>query len=431
MGRPSITPRGGRHGWNPVLATAAVAGVTQVFWLTYAPVATDAADFYSVSTGAITALNLVYPLLYLVLAIPFGRVLDRSPRGVLMLGAALTAIGGVVRVVGDDAYAAAMAGQLLVAVAQPILLGGLVVVARANLPVQQRPAGIAAGSVGFFLGILVGYTMPVLIEGDGGADGLRTLLAAQAALGVAASAWMLWAVRATTADHLAGDVDRAALRTVLADRGVRVLAVLAIGGFGVFGALLGGAQPLLEPWGIETDTADLLVDGMVLAGLIASAFLPAWAARRGSQRRVLGVAAGVAGLAAATIAVVGWITGVLPGNCDAVFDGQYICVEPPHGPAYVGPAMIVLIVVFVVIGAALVPALPILLELAERRVPQLAGTVAAVIWLAGNLGVLVLTGVTSALYAEPAAAFGVLAVTAWLTSAWAFGRLTPDLTAPR
>lgn len=419
MGSSFPTSRGGR-GWNPVLATAAVAGVTQVFWLTYAPVATDAAEFYDVSTGAITALNLVYPLLYLVLAIPFGRVLDRSPRGVLLLAAALTALGGVVRVVGGDAYAAALAGQLLVAVAQPILLGGLVVVARANLPVEQRPAGIAVGSVGFFLGILLGYTMPVLIDGDGGRNGIETLLAAQAALGVVLSAWMVWAVRRTTADHLADDVDRAALRRVLADPGVRVLAVLAIGGFGVFGALLGGAQPLLEPWGVSTDSADLLVDGMVLAGLVVSAFLPAVAARRGSQRRVLGVAAGAAGVAAAVVAVVGGLS----AESDAVFIGG------ANGDAtQVSVAM--LVVGFVVIGAALVPALPILLELAERRVPELAGTVAAVIWLAGNLGVLGLTGVTSALYAEPAAAFGVLAVTGALTSSWALRHITPELTAPR
>lgn len=396
--------------------------MTQVLWLTYAPVATEAAEFYGVSTGAITALNLVYPLFYLVLAIPFGRLLDRSPRGVLLLAAGLTAVGGVVRVIGGDAYAAAMTGQLLVAIAQPILLGGLVVVARANLPAEQRPAGIAAGSVGFFLGILLGYTMPVLVDGDGGRNGLESLLALQAALGVAASAWMRWAVRRTTAAHPGGDVDRRALRAVLADPGVRVLAVLAIGGFGVFGALLGGAQPLLEPWGVSTDSADLLVDRMVLAGLVVSAFLPAVAARRGSQRRVLGVAAGAAGFAAAAVAV----GGMLGSASDIV---TFNASTMTSYDAYIDGWL--LWFAFVVIGAALVPALPILLELAERRVPDLAGTVAAVIWLAGNLGVLVLTGVTSALYSEPAAAFGVLAATGVLTSAWALRKITPELTAPR
>lgn len=422
MGHSTITAdHGAGRGWSPVLATAAVAGVTQVFWLTYAPVATDAAEFYGVSTGAIAALNLVFPVLYLVLAIPSGRWLDRSPRTLLLLGAVLTAIGGVVRVLGD-AYAVALAGQLVVAAAQPVLLNGLVVVARANLPAHQRPAGIAAGSVGFFLGILLGYTMPVAL-----ADGtdLEALLLAQALLGVVASAWMVWAVRhMPQADHLADDVGTVALREVVREPGVRVLAVLAIGGFGVFGALLGGAQPLLEPWGVATDTADLLVDGMVLAGLLVAAFLPALAARRGRQRRVLGVAAGAAGVAAAVVAVAG------AGAHDAAglfYGGGAGAVRVVEG----APSVALLAVGFAVIGAALVPALPILLELAERRLPELAGTVAAVIWLAGNLGVVVLTGVTSALYAEPSAAFSVLAVTGGLTSVYALRRLTPELTTPR
>ena len=385
-------PRGALRGWNPVLATAAVAGVTQVFWLTYAPVATEAAEVYGVSTGAIAALNLVYPALYVLLAIPAGHLLDRAPRCTLLVGALLTALGGVLRLLGDASYETALAGQVVVAVGQPILLSGLIVVARAHLPAEQRPAGIAAGSVGFFLGILLGYTMPLALVHGGD---LRPLLQAQAALGVATGVWMAWAVRHTTTAHLADEVDAAGIRRVLRDPGLRVLAVLAFGGFGVFGALLGGAQPLLEQRGYATDTADLLIDGMVLAGLLVAAFLPAAAARRGRQREAL-----TGAISVATVAV-----GL------AAFD-------VPIG---------VLAVLFALVGAALVPALPILLELAERRMPEAAGVVSAVIWLAGNLGVAVLTGVTSALYSVPAAAFLTLAIAGALTVVYSRRNLTADV----
>ncbi len=377
------------------MATAAVAGVTQVFWLTYSPVAVEAAEFYAVSAAAIAALNLVYPVLYVVLAIPTGRRLDRAPRGTLMIGAALTAIGGVVRILGDS-YAAGMTGQIIVSLAQPILLNGLIVVARANLPAEQRPAGIAAGSVGFFLGVLVGYTMPLaLVDGSD----LRGLLEAQALLGLATGAWMLWAVRRTTAEHLADRVDGSALRHVLADRDMRTLSVLALGGFGTFGALLAGAPALLEPRGVSTDTADLLIDGMVLAGLVVAAFLPAYAAKRGWQR---GALIGAMALASASVALA--------------------AIDLPLG----GLAMS-----FALVGAALVPALPILLEIAERHMPEVAGTVSAVIWLAGNLGVVLLTGLTSALYALPAAAFLALGVAGALSAAYAYRNLSTELAAGR
>ncbi|MEN0012696.1 MAG: MFS transporter, partial [Solirubrobacteraceae bacterium] len=150
-------PRGGLGGWMPVVANATVAGVTQVFWLTYSPIATGSAEHFGVSASAITWLANVYPLLYVLLAIPIGRLLDASPRSTLIAGALLTGLGGLVRA-GSDTYGAALAGQVIISIAQPVLLNGLIVVARANLPVEQRPAGIAAGSVGFFVGVLVGYT---------------------------------------------------------------------------------------------------------------------------------------------------------------------------------------------------------------------------------------------------------------------------------
>lgn len=377
----------------PVVATAAVAGLTQVFWLTYSPIATGSAEYYGVGAGAIAALNLVYPALYVILAIPAGRLLDRRPRGALVAGALLTALGALIRIAGES-YGAALAGQIVISIAQPVLLNGLIVVARANLPGEQRAAGIAAGSVGFFLGVLVGYTMPVLLV-DG--SDIRTLLVVQGLLGAAGGAWMAWAVRRTDAHDLADDVGTGALRRVLQDPGVRVLAVLAFGGFGLFGALLAGIQPLLEPRDISTDTADLLIDGMVLAGLIVAAFVPPWAARTGRRRPVL-----LGALSIATVAV------------------ALAAIDVP---------LAVLAVLLAIVGAMLVPALPILLEIAERRLPELSGTVSAVIWLAGNLGVGVLTAAASALYVEPAAAFLVLAFGGGATVLYASRALTPGIAA--
>jgi predicted MFS family arabinose efflux permease len=370
-------------GWMPVIANATVAGVTQVFWLTYSPIATGSAEHYGVSSSAITWLANVYPVLYVILAIPIGRLLDRSPRSTLIAGALLTGLGGLVRI-GADTYAAALAGQVIISIAQPVLLNGLIVVARANLPEEQRPAGIAAGSVGFFLGVLVGYTMPVLLV-DG--SDIHTLLVVQGVVGAVAALWMAWAVRNTQTHDLADDVGSGALRRVLRDRGVRVLALLAFGGFGLFGTLLAAIQPLLRHRGISTDSADLLVDGMVFAGLIVAAVLPPWAARRGEQRRVLLVALTVAAIATALAAV-----------------------DVPLG---------VMAALMAIVGAMLVPALPILLELADQRVPELSGTISAVIWLAGNFGVAVLTGVASALYGDPTIAFLVLAVAGGATVLYA------------
>src|ERR1700678_2787398 len=80
-------------------------------------------------------------------------------------------------------------------------------------------------------------------------------------------------------------------------------------GFGVFVSLTTWAQPLLQPAGVSTTTADTLLTAMVVAGVASSALAPPVVARRGVQLPAL-VVSGVAtivgcGLLAAVPGVVG------------------------------------------------------------------------------------------------------------------------------
>ena len=60
---------------------------------------------------------------------------------------------------------------------------------------------------------------------------------------------------------------------------------------------------------------------------------------------------------------------------------------------------------FVVVGVLLLPALPIVLELSERASGPSAGAAAGLVWMAGQLGALVVTGLAGLLVDAPAAAF--------------------------
>ena len=65
-------------------------------------------------------------------------------------------------------------------------------------------------------------------------------------------------------------------------------------------------------------------------------------------------------------------------------------------------------------GAALLPALPVVLTAIERIAGAAAGTAGAIIWLAGNLGGVVVALLVQALVDEPTAAFLALAAVALL-----------------
>jgi len=100
------TPGRGRR---VVIAYSLVAAATQILWLTFAPIDTSAAHHYGVSTDAIGWLAEIFPLLYVVLALPAGRLLDAGFRPALASGAGLVALGGVLRL-GGQTFAWAMAG---------------------------------------------------------------------------------------------------------------------------------------------------------------------------------------------------------------------------------------------------------------------------------------------------------------------------------
>src|SRR5271163_3223514 len=87
--------RGG--GWRVIVAYALVCAGTQVLWLSYAAITTETARFYGVSVSAVGWLAEIFPLLYVVLAIPAGILLDRWFRPVLTGGGVLVALGGFVR----------------------------------------------------------------------------------------------------------------------------------------------------------------------------------------------------------------------------------------------------------------------------------------------------------------------------------------------
>ena len=137
--------------WGTVAAYAAVAAANQLLWLTYAPITTDTAEHFGVSESAVGWLTQVFPLLYVLLAIPAGMALDRAFRPALLAGAWLTVLGGLVRL--GDTYALALAGQILVAIAQPLILNAVTKVAVSSLPASRSGrTGSRSGSAGIFAG---------------------------------------------------------------------------------------------------------------------------------------------------------------------------------------------------------------------------------------------------------------------------------------
>jgi predicted MFS family arabinose efflux permease len=374
-----------RSGWYVIAAYGLVCASTQVLWLTYAAITTESARHYGVSVAAVGWLAEIFPLLYVVLAIPAGILLDRWFRPVLAGGGALVALGGLVRL-GGDTFAWAMAGQVIVAVAQPVVLSAVSKLAGEYLPAPERATGIAIGSAGSFVGMLLALILGPTIGGHGQ---LGQLLQIEAVMAVIPAVMLAVVLRrpgmqsdrsSEIGQHAA--VAGNAARRLWALGAMRTLCGLVFIGFGVFVALATWLQTLLSPSGVSETAAGLLLVGMVIAGVIGCAALAPAVVARGAERGFMRTTVLVSCVGCVALGVI--------------------------------PLLGVRAAVIAVMGLFLLPALPVILTATERLAGPAAGTAGAIVWMAGNLGGLVVALVVQVLVHHPLGAFVAMAVVSLL-----------------
>lgn len=362
-----------RNRWL-VIATFALAGsANQMLWLTFTPITTPAAHRYGVSVNDIGWLSQIFPLLYVALAVPAATLLDRWFRPALAAGVLLTAVGGVLRL-GGETFSWALAGQILVAVGQPLVLNAVAGLASVYLTRASRPAGIAIGSAGIFLGMLCSLALGSALGGDH----LHTLLVIDAIYAVVCALALLIALAATDRPAITGDVTGVlGLTTVWQDRGIRRLAAIAFIGFGFFVALTTWLQTLLKPAHISAAAAGWLLVAMVVAGVVGAALLPAPIIRARRDRQLFRLAAIVTS-----------------GACVLFASWKSV---PAIG---VGIALS---------GFLMLACLPVILEIAERRAGSAGISATALIWLSGNAGGIVIALLVQTVVHQPLIAFLLLA----------------------
>jgi predicted MFS family arabinose efflux permease len=336
-------------------------GCTQLLWLSYAAITSDTQHAMGVSEGAVGDLAVVFPLVYVVLALPSGRWLDANFARALSTGAVLTAAGGLLRVVAPDSYGWAFAGQCIIAAGQPLVLNALTKTAARYFPAEERTTAISVGSVSMFLGVLVAVLSgrPLFDAG-----GLGLVVGTQAGLAVVAAAWVLVAVRvrATYQDDATVAVTLGWLKR---DRFMWLLGGLLFIGMGEFNAVATWLESILDHFG-RGNAAGWLIAVMTGAGILGAGLLPPAVARRDRRRALL-------------LAVV------------CVTGAAFLAIAAEHNVGFIAGVLFVE-------GFVLLAALPVVLDWSELHAgEERAASAVGFLLLAGNLGGIVLTVVVQVL----------------------------------
>jgi predicted MFS family arabinose efflux permease len=347
-----------------------------MLWLTYAPITTESAAHFGVSEDAVGWLAEIFPLLYVLLAIPAGLLLDRWLRQTLIAAAALMLVGAAIRMAGSS-FGLALAGQILIAIAQPAVLAAVTKLAAESVEEGQRTTAIAIGSAGVFLGLVTALVLGAVVGAD---DHLKPLLAINLAIAALALVVVAVALRRPSArtSSESASITRAELKGIYTDPVLSRLGAMIFIGMGVFNALATWLEVLLKPAGISSSATSWILVAMSVAGIVGAIAMSPRVTARGSERGFLQIAA-VAGAAA------------------------FLLLTVVHVDVTIG-------IVLAGVGFFLLGAQPVILEISERRAGHAAASAAGAILLAGNLGGIVLSVLVQTINGSPTASFIVLAV---------------------
>jgi len=316
MQEPAPSPRR----WAVLVALMAVTLACEAEWLAHAAVARPAAAYYAgqfdpSSIFDIDFLSMSYMLIFLIACLPASWILDRWGLGVgVGIGAVLTIAGSLIKSAFAPVFAAQIAGQVVLALAQPFLTNAATTLARDWFPAKERATASGLASLAQYLGFVTALVLaPAFVQVDPALPnygaGMATALAVFAGLAAFAGVLALVLVRRGPNREVSEDatVFFGSLKLLWASRDFRWTFLLFFLGLGIMNTVTAMTDSIAAGMGV-VDSNGLLGLGLILGGIIGAIVLPILSDYLGRRKAflVLCMALTVPALWALVLAPNGW-----------------------------------------------------------------------------------------------------------------------------
>ncbi|MEQ9363683.1 MAG: MFS transporter [Leptospirales bacterium] len=278
--------------WSVLGVFTAVAGVSQMLWLNFAPLLSQIQSRYGVTELEASSLILVFPALYVVFSLHAGALIDR--RGypfVVGAGSVLMALCSCVRIY-DSSFAALLIGQIGIAVAQPYIVNGISKLVADWFEEDSHGLATGIGTIGMFSGMAIALALTPALSA---AYGLRMTMVIFAAISVAASFAFVLIARENTSPSLhsreasfkSGESTLRMLQKLIRNPNLVLLFVLSTLALGFFNGLTTWLEPILAEQQINPEDAGLVGGMLIIGGIFGSAIIPAISDAVGRRRPFL------------------------------------------------------------------------------------------------------------------------------------------------
>lgn len=294
-----------RYRWAVLAAFVLMALMTQVLWITFAPVTSAAADFYGASDLEIGLLSMVFMIVYILLFLPAAWVIDTwGFKAAVCIGGALSAVFALTRGLFAGNFTLVFVSQVGIAAGQPFVIGSITKVAARWFPARERATASGLGTLALYLGPLAAMLLtPALVISLGM---VRMLLIYGVATAVAAS-FFVFVAREHPPTPVGSD-ERVmmfdGLRSMLRRRDFLYLLAMFFVGLGLFNGVATWIEDIVRPRGFTISQAGLLGGLMLIGGILGAVAMPLLSdkLRRRKPFIVLALAGLLPGLAGMTFA---------------------------------------------------------------------------------------------------------------------------------
>jgi predicted MFS family arabinose efflux permease len=276
----SKIPHASSYRWVVLAVFIVVALMSQLLWLTFAPITSEISALYNVTAFDISLLSLVWPLVFVFTAIPVGIYIDKNGfKKSVGIGAIFLTVFSIVRIFSinlDYNFYLLLIAQTGAAISQPFIFGSITKLAGSWFPEEEQGVATGLGTIGLFLGMMIALAITPMIYLS---LGLSKLLMIYAYFSIA-SFFFFYILAKEGPNQIKEEISSTfSFHEFLQLSKHKPFLILEFGFFvvvGGFTALMTWIEQILQSLhGIGINEAGLLGGLLIIGGIIGSIVIPA------------------------------------------------------------------------------------------------------------------------------------------------------------
>ncbi len=353
--------------WIVLIVFIIIALISQLLWLTFAPISTEMEKLYGVTAFDISLLSLVWPLIFVITAIPVGIFIDKKGFKIsVSVGAVFLAVFSIIRIfsaIPEYNFFILLISQAGAAISQPFIFGSITKLSASWFPKNEQGIATGLGTIGLFLGMMVALAVtPIIFL----AYGITNLLIIYAYISCAAAFFFIVIAKEGEKSSTKDMISSFTLRDLWSLSKLKPFLILEFGFFvvvGGFTALMTWLEQILNSLhSIGIEQAGTIGGLMIIGGIIGSIIIPAVSDRVKKVKIFVIINLGIGTF---LLYLVGLFSDFL-----------------------------YLIIIFFIMGFFLMSALPLVLEMSSRIAgPGIEGQASSLLWFFSQVGSVLLIGI--------------------------------------